>query len=206
MNPATGQRKPHAVMDLPSRSAKGLKIERLLKLCVRAQPIRVLDIGTGSGGVAHYVTSHKTLRCDVTSVDLVDQRKAFECYHFICVSGPDLPFDDASFDVVITNHVIEHVGDWEAQSLHLREVQRVLSPDGIGYLAVPNRWMLVEPHYKLPFLSWLPLAFRTPYLRMSGKGDRYDCEPLMIGQVESLLSGAGLAYRHMNVESIRATI
>jgi hypothetical protein len=54
------------------------------------------------------------------------------------------------------------VGDLVDQRHHLSEVRRVMNPTGIGYIAVPNRWMLVEPHYRLAFLSWLPLAWRTP--------------------------------------------
>src|SRR3546814_9833619 len=67
-----------------------------------------------------------------------------------------LPFADDSFDVVLSNHVIEHVGEQPEQLAHLSELRRVLTPGGIGYLAVPNRWMLVEPHYRLAFLSWWP--------------------------------------------------
>ena len=58
--------------------------------------------------------------------------------------GVELPFDDARFDVVISNHVIEHVGDEAAQHAHLREIRRVMKADGSAYLAVPNRWMLTE--------------------------------------------------------------
>lgn len=37
--------------------------------------------------------------------------------------------------------------------------------------------MLTEPHYKLKFLSWSPRRWRSPYLRLMGKGTFYDCEP-----------------------------
>src|SRR3546814_2152088 len=52
--PYTTLFRSHAVLDLPSRRFKGLKIERLLDLASRPQPIRMLEIGTGSGGIAHY--------------------------------------------------------------------------------------------------------------------------------------------------------
>lgn len=199
------RRKPHAVMNLPSRQAKGMKIERLLGLSARRQPIRMLDIGTGNGGIAHYFASHPEIECEVTSVDLVDQRLVSSGYRFMQVAGPELPFEDGCFDVVITNHVIEHVGERGAQFRHLDEVRRVLATDGVGYLAVPNRWMIVEPHYKLPFLSWLPRGLRSPYLRLFRKGHEYDCEPLTTGEIEELLSATGFGYRHLNIESIRVT-
>ena len=107
--------------------------------------------------------------------------------------------------MVISNHVIEHVGDALAQTHHLSEIRRVMKPDGVGYLAVPNRWMLTEPHYRLKFLSWWPHRWRTPYLRMMGKGDFYDCEPLEMLQLERMLEASGLAGRNLCVEGLRAT-
>ncbi|MGH8399236.1 MAG: class I SAM-dependent methyltransferase, partial [Gammaproteobacteria bacterium] len=148
-------RLPHAVLDLASRRLKGLKIERLLDLPSRPQPLRILEVGTGSGGIAHYFGTHPQLHCEVDAVDVHDNRLITEGYRYQQVTDTRLPFIDESFDVVLSNHVIEHVGGEQAQRAHLAELHRVLRPEGIGYLAVPNRWMLVEPHYKLAFLSWL---------------------------------------------------
>lgn len=199
-------RQPHVVLDLPSRRLKGLKIERLLELASLPQPIRMLEVGCGSGGIAHYFGTHEHLRCDVDAVDIHDNRLITEGYRFQQVDGTGLPFADQSLDVVLSNHVIEHVGDEQAQRAHLAELRRVLRIDGVGYLAVPNRWMLVEPHYKLVFLSWLPHAWRTPYLRAMRKGDVYDCEPLQLGQAEQLLAEAGLRYKNLCLDALRATL
>ncbi|WP_457383337.1 class I SAM-dependent methyltransferase [Rhodanobacter sp. TND4EL1] len=146
-------RKPHISKDLHSRNLKGLKIERLLNLAGRTQPMRLLEVGTGSGGIAHYFGTHPKLHCEVDAVDVYDNRQVTDGYRYHQVHDTQLPFADQSFDVVLTNHVIEHVGDESAQLAHLAELHRVLRPDGVGYLAVPNRWMLIEPHYKLAFLS-----------------------------------------------------
>lgn len=205
MDSSSEQRQPHAVLDLASRRSKGLKIERLLGLGQRRQPIRLLEVGAGSGGIAHYFGTHPQLQCDVDAVDVHDNRLVSDGYRFKLVQGTDLPYADAAFDVVLSNHVIEHVGDMRAQCAHLLELQRVLHPDGVGYLAVPNRWMLVEPHYKLAFLSWLPHAWRTPYLRVMRKGVFYDCEPLQMRQLERLLASAGFRYQNLCVEALHAT-
>jgi ubiquinone/menaquinone biosynthesis C-methylase UbiE len=199
------QRQPHVALDLTSRNWKAEKIARLLDLQSRPQPIRLLEIGTGSGGIAHWFATHPSLRCDVTAVDVVDNRQVREGYAYRQVQGVELPFDDSSFDVVISNHVIEHVGDADAQHRHLVEVRRVMKSDGVGYLAVPNRWMLTEPHYQLKFLSWLPHAWRTPYLRLMRKGSFYDCEPLQMKQLERMLATAGFCYRNLCIEAWRAT-
>lgn len=199
-------RQPHAVLDLASRNWKALKIERLLGLQSRRQPLRLLEIGTGSGGIAHYFATRASLRCEVDAVDVVDNRLIRDGYRYQRVDGVKLPFDADTFDVVISNHVIEHVGDEQAQRQHLREIHRVMRSDGVGYLAVPNRWMLTEPHYRLAFLSWLPRSWRSTYLRWSGKGDFYDCEPLELGELERMLEVAGLSYRNLCIEGWRETL
>ncbi len=66
----------------------------------------------------------------------------------------DLPFPDASFDYVVSNAVIEHVGGPEGARKMITESERVAR---IGYLhTTPNRWFPIEPHVMLPFLHWLP--------------------------------------------------
>lgn len=195
----------HAVLNLSSRTAKARKIEALLDLVPTGKPIRLLEVGTGSGGIAHYFATSSALRCEVDAVDVTDTRQIRDGYRFTLVEGVELPFPDNEFDVVISNHVIEHVGDADAQRKHLSELHRVLRDDGVGYLAVPNRWQLVEPHYRLAFLSWIPERWRTPYLRLRNRGSCYDCRPLTVPQLESLLSEAGFGFVHHHGRALRLT-
>lgn len=201
----TPPRRGHAVMDLRSRDAKARKIEELLKLAPGNVPLRVLEIGTGSGGIANYFASHSELRCEVDAIDVRDMRKVKDGYAFTLVDGVKLPFPSGRFDLVISNHVIEHVGDRDAQRLHLDEIRRVLKPGGLGYLAVPNRWQLVEPHYRLAFLSWLPIKWRTPYLRFRRRGPDYDCRPLTVPALENLLHEVGFSFRQEHSRALRLT-
>jgi SAM-dependent methyltransferase len=198
-----GGRRPHAVLDLRSRNLKARKIENLLHLDDRPGPLRMLEVGTGSGGIAHYFGTHPSGRYVVEAVDVVDNRLVSEGFGYRMVSDTRLPFAEASFDAVLTNHVIEHVGELEQQRAHLAEVRRVLAPEGVVYLAVPNRWMLVEPHYKLAFLSWLPRRWRSPYLRWRRGAPRYDCEPLSAPMLEWLLVDGGWRFENLGIAAAR---
>lgn len=200
---STPTRQAHAARDLAQRELKARKIECLLGLENPSTPLCLLEVGTGAGGIASYFASRPHGRFDVDAVDTIDNRQTRDGYRFQIVSDVQLPFADAAFDVVISNHVIEHVGDRQAQLTHLREIRRVLRAGGIGYLAVPNRWQVIEPHYGLRFLSWLPRSLRTPYLRWRKKGSFYDCEPLTLSEMDSLIGQSGLVAQHLEIEALR---
>lgn len=205
MNSRSIGRQGHAVLDLPSRNLKAMKIAKLLGLSPGGESRRLLEIGCGSGGISHWFGAAGAMGWDVDAVDVEDVRLIDDGYRFTHVGGVQLPFADASFDVVITNHVIEHVGADDAQREHLREVRRVLRSHGVGYLAVPNRWMLVEPHFKLPFLSWLPMPLSHAYVRMTGRGSCYDCRPLTCNRLESMLEATGFVWQQHAGDALRLT-
>jgi hypothetical protein len=94
----------------------------------------------------------------------------------------------------------------DVQCHHLREIYRVMSPEGVGYLAVPNRWMFVEPHYKLVFLSWLPRSLRSFYVRLLRRGVSYDCRPLSLNELERLLAQAGFVYSNICTRALKETL
>lgn len=176
----------HAVLDEPSRQSKASKIIRLVESCAgRLADRDVLDIGTGSGFIASALAKRAG---SVLSVDVNDERLVRD-FEYKRVDSERLPCPDESFDIVVSNHVIEHVND---QALHLREVARVLRPGGLCYLATPNRWRVVEPHFRLPFLSWLPPNLRDGYVRLTRRGEWFDVQPLSYSGIDALAAGAGL--------------
>lgn len=176
-----------------SRMLKAQKIMAVLGNSSAAPGAKLLDIGAGSGWIAHYFAQQQTFQ--VNAVDVVDQREVHEGFEFQLAQGTTLPFENQSFDVVLSNHVIEHVGDAEAQSHHLSEIRRVLKPGGKVYLAVPNKWSFIEPHYRLPLLSWFPQGLASAYVRAVGRGSWYDCKPLGPLTIRRLLVSAGFVYR-----------
>jgi hypothetical protein len=92
---------------------------------------------------------------------------------------------------------------WAEQEHHVRELGRVLRPGGTGYLAVPNRWGPLEPHFRLPGLSWLPSAgLQSRYVRAAHRGERYDCRLLSRAEVRSLFAAAGLETHERTLDAM----
>lgn len=195
--------KPNRSLDVASRRAKAGKIATLVE---RRRPLpgaAVLEIGTGAGIIASLLAARVGDAGTMMSVDVDDLRTVTAGYHFQRVDGVRLPFAADAFDVVVSNHTIEHVGGTDAQLTHLCEVARVLRPGGIAYLASPNRWALVEPHFKVPLLSWLPPRLRTRALRLSGRGSVYDIHPRTRAELMALIASAGLGATDITVDALR---
>lgn len=67
-------------------------------------------------------------------------------------------FGDESFDVVFSNSVIEHVGDYSDQRRMAEEIKRV----GRRYFVqTPNKRFPLEPHFLLPWFQYLPMSLRA---------------------------------------------
>lgn len=166
----------HAVLDPASRQRKAEKIVRVLASKADLRSAKLLDIGTGAGYIAHHLSPHVA---SVTSIDVVDERQVTDGYKFVVVQTEAMPFEDDCFDVVVSNHVIEHVPD---QALHVSEIMRVLKPGGIAYFATPNRLWLIDPHYRLPFINWLPRSAAKTYLRIA-QSKLWDIYPVTTGLI-----------------------
>ena len=129
--------KPKRSLDVESRRAKAAKITLVERRRTLAGA-DVLEIGTGGGIIASLLAERVGDAGTVWSVDVDDLRTVTDGYQFRLVEGVELPFDDDRFDVVVSNHTIEHVGGPDAQLVHLREIARVLRPGGVGYPASPT--------------------------------------------------------------------
>lgn len=201
MNSMVGSSKSHAILDAKSRALKARKIEIISKAAGSAFMGSALEVGCGSGFISEYLAKNGFLK--VHAVDVVDERQIKNGFEFQLVVGTQLPFGDDYFDFVISNHVIEHVGPLEQQIDHLKEIYRTMKPGGILYFAVPNRWRLIEPHYRLPLLSWLPAGLASYYVQITTKEAYYDCRPLSILQSQKLLRNAGFDLSNLTLDAIR---
>jgi ubiquinone/menaquinone biosynthesis C-methylase UbiE len=103
---------------------------------------RVLDLGCGIGyGARSICESTKGLVGLDISVEAIQKAKTTYIHpkiQYVVAQGEQLPFPNASFDVVISFEVIEHLSP-EHQSLYLSEIRRVLTSQGIAFLSTPNR-------------------------------------------------------------------
>lgn len=142
---------------------------------------RILDIGCGMG---MYVERFREFSSLVHGVD-VDPEKiaaASESLPNLQVApGEHLPFEDASFDVILLNEVIEHVDD---DRKTIQEAYRVLAPGGHIIIYAPNRLYPFETHgfyfagryyfRLLPLLAnWVPdfvRAYFAPHVRIYTRG------------------------------------
>ncbi|EKD87570.1 MAG: ubiquinone/menaquinone biosynthesis methylase-like protein [uncultured bacterium] len=84
--------------------------------------------------------------------------------------GIKIPYPSNTFDIVTSIEVIEHVNK---PLRMLEEIHRVLKKDGILHITTANKWWPIEPHFKLPFLSYLPAKIADSYVRLLGRGDSY---------------------------------
>jgi hypothetical protein len=76
---------------------------------------------------------------------------------WVAGDGRALPFRDASFDIVFSNSVIEHVGDAASQQRFASEIARV----GRAYwVQTPNRLFPIESHLLTPVIHWLPRSWQ----------------------------------------------
>ena len=172
--------------DEADRTRKAAKIRSVLTAegaFDKPEP-RILDIGCSFGIILQCVTPDSGFG---VGVDMDSQLgRDAQNLAFARADAENLPFDSASFDIVICNHVYEHT---DSASALLSEIDRVMTHDGVCYFAGPNKYEPIEPHYGLPFLSWLPRRMADLYMRVSGKGDCYPEMPLSRPQLNRMLSG-----------------
>ncbi len=71
-------------------------------------------------------------------------------------AGELLPFADNSFDISVSNAVLEHVGSPQNQQRFVAEQMRVARR---GFITVPHRFFPVEHHTAIPFMHWTNLGF-----------------------------------------------
>jgi SAM-dependent methyltransferase len=165
-------------IDVNLRSGPQMREYELIADRIAAdRPGRVLDWGCGLGQVTAFLRARGV---DTEAFDYSDDPAATEPVrrrldHYPEVEAqlsPDpvnLPYDDASFDAVLSLGVLEHVPDPDAS---LEELRRVLKPGGLLYVyKLPNRFSYVE---RIARTFGLYYHGRLPHDRLYDKRSIFD--------------------------------
>jgi SAM-dependent methyltransferase len=91
-------------------------------------------------------------------------RTSYPNARYVQGNALELPFEDASFDVVFSNAVIEHVGGEDEQRRFVAEALRVAPR---AFITTPNRWFPIEASHRAYDLARKPWAKRN---RLLGPG------------------------------------
>lgn len=156
-----------------TKAAKILSVLRHFLGCEDFTGLVALDIGCSTGFIADELhrAGAKVTGLDIDEPGLARARERFGAeITFVYAGGEAIPMPSQSVDIVVFNHIYEHVVDADAV---MADIRRVLRPEGVVYLGLGNRLGVVEPHYKLPFLSWLPKTLADPYLRRFSNESSY---------------------------------
>jgi SAM-dependent methyltransferase len=137
----------------------------------------VLDDGCGIGTYVRHLSglARAVYGIDYERERVLEASRRLEHPRVLCAAGEHLPFASRSFDLVLSNEVIEHVRD---DHMAVAEMVRVLRPGGRAVIFCPNRWYPVEQHgvywrgrYRfgnIPLVNYLPDPLRNrlaPHVR-----------------------------------------
>jgi len=179
----------HPIDDYYARSAWPIRFierERLAIIRRMVGPHRGLDIaeiGSGGGHVLRMFPDARITAVDVSSVFLDTARRNLRGYDVRFLKGEldRLSLPAASFDRVVCTEVLEHTKD---PAPILAEIRRVLRPDGVAVITVPNDPLI---------LKLKGVVRRTPvgWLlrdRVSWGGDEYHLHVWTPAEFEALLA------------------
>jgi len=166
---------------LLDKQYKQAKIEKMLSILGDAgyapedsKKELAIDIGCSGGlfvyALAPYYKQIFGLDIDTGALKYASDKRSKSNVKYLQADSQKLPFPDQSIDLIVCNHVYEHVPD---ATVLFSEIHRVMKTDGICYLGAASRLTPIEPHYHLAFLSWLPKPLAHLYMRITGKGDYY---------------------------------
>lgn len=151
--------------------------------------LNLLDVGSSTGIIDNFLADYfaRVTGTDIDREAIQYAQKNFkrDNLEYREADVMRLDFAEASYDVVICTHIYEHVPD--AQKM-IHEIYRVLNPGGICYFAAGNRLSLMEPHYRLPFLSILPRPLAHLYMKLVGKGNYYHEKHLTLIGLKKMVS------------------
>jgi 2-polyprenyl-3-methyl-5-hydroxy-6-metoxy-1,4-benzoquinol methylase len=122
---------------------KSIALKNKLDLINSLQPNkgRILDIGAGTGD---FLSVAKQNGWQTIGLEPSDKAKAIAVKKEVAFVEQTLELENQSFDVITMWHVLEHVPDLDNQ---IKELKRLLKPNGSLIIAVPNFKSFDAKHY-----------------------------------------------------------
>ena len=125
----------HTASPLPVRWLERRRVAEVIRRLEVGPSHRVLEVGCGAGNVLVQVPGRRT-GIDLSPFLLEKARRRLGASAEVLeMNAEAMTFPDATFDRVYCSEVLEHVLDPGAV---LAEMARVLRPDGIAVVSVPN--------------------------------------------------------------------
>lgn len=114
---------------------------RVMQLAQNQHFEKALNLGTGEGDYDRMLAGYcnSLVACDVNEEDIAHGRalnKGVMNLQYEVNNALDLSYGDASFDLLVSCEVIEHVGRPEKM---VQEIARVLRPGGYAVMTFPSR-------------------------------------------------------------------
>ena len=151
------------------RASRARKAELVYAMCAEhlSDADRVVDLGAGTGIMTRALEALSGR--SIVGFE-IDRSFMQETERMAVADLEALPVADGAIDFGIANHVYEHVASLDR---FFAELARALAPSGRVYLTAGNRFAPIEPHYRIPTLSWWPRPVADRLLRWSGRGESY---------------------------------
>lgn len=136
------------------------KFELFDKVMKPTTQTKMLDVGAeiSSGQELQFIDlyhrGNKLTAVNTSAEHIKEIQERYPGVEAIVGDACDLPWPDKHFDIIYSNAVIEHVGDFERQKQMAAEIMRVGKR---WFVTTPNRWYPFEFHMRLPFVTWLPV-------------------------------------------------
>lgn len=129
----------------------------------------------GLTGVTERFNRYITLNIDPASLESAREHSSHQSAELLLADATAIPLHDDSVDYVISNALVEHVPP-ARRPLLAAEIRRVARKG--FFIAAPNYWFPLEPHYYMPFFQFLPESLKrqlSQKIRMGWMGkDTYE--------------------------------